>query len=129
MILSPPERIAEYTGRGWWGTRRIQDWFDDAVESRAEDEALVDPPNRAEFIDGPPRRLTWRQLDDEVMRFAALLLELGARSGDIVCVQRMLRGLLFVVSPMDSPIFLNALFDTRSRVSDTGIALSVLARP
>jgi hypothetical protein len=28
LILSPPERIADYTARGWWGTRRIQDWLD-----------------------------------------------------------------------------------------------------
>lgn len=63
MILSPPERIADYTARGWWGTRRIQDWMDDAVRTRPDAEALVDAPNRADFIDGAPRRLTWRELE------------------------------------------------------------------
>ena len=75
MILSPPERIADYTARGWWGTRRIHDWMDDAVRTRPDAEALVDAPNRADFIDGAPRRLTWRELEVEAVRYAGLLLE------------------------------------------------------
>lgn len=87
MILAPPERIADYTARGWWGTRRIHDWLDDAVRTRPEAEALVDAPNRAEFIDGTPKRLTWRQVESQVQRFATRLLDLGLVKDDIVCVQ------------------------------------------
>ena len=87
MILSPPERIADYTARGWWGTRRIQDWMDDAVRTRPDAEALVDAPNRADFIDGAPRRLTWRELEVEAVRYAGLLLDLGLAKGDVVCTQ------------------------------------------
>lgn len=87
MILSSRERIAEYTGLGWWGTRRIQDWLQDAARARPDSEALVDAPNRIEFIDGAPRRLTWRDLDEEVLRYAGLLLDLGLAKGDIVCTQ------------------------------------------
>jgi len=87
LILAPRERIAEYTAKGWWGTRRIQDWLDDAVGTRPEGEALIDAPNRAEFIDGEPRRLTWRQVESEVQRFATRLLDLGLGKDDIVCVQ------------------------------------------
>lgn len=87
MILAPRERIAEYTALGWWGTRRIHDWFDDAVHARPDAEALIDAPNRAEFIAGPARRLTWRALAGEVERYATLFLELGLGSDDILCVQ------------------------------------------
>lgn len=87
MILAPRDRIADYTARGWWGTRRIHDWLDDAVRTRPDAEALVDAPNRAEFIDGEPRRLTWRQVDTEVQRIATRLLDLGLARDDIVCVQ------------------------------------------
>lgn len=67
--------------------RRVHDWLDDAVSARPEAEALVDAPNRAEFIDGEPRRLTWRQVDIEVQRLATRLLDLGLAKDDIVCVQ------------------------------------------
>ena len=87
MILAPRERIADYTARGWWGTRRIHDWLDDAVQTRPEAEALVDAPNRSDFIDGAPKRLTWRQVESEAQRFAARFLDLGLAKDDIVCVQ------------------------------------------
>ncbi len=87
MILSPQERIDEYTSRGWWGTRRIQDWFDANLRTRPDAEALVDAPNRADFIDGAPRRLTWRALAAEADMYATAFLELGLTGDDIVCVQ------------------------------------------
>ena len=87
MILNPQERIDEYTSRGWWGTRRIQDWFDDNLRTRPEAEALIDAPNRADFIDGAPRRLTWRALAAEADMYATAFLELGLPGDDIVCVQ------------------------------------------
>ena len=87
MILNPQERIDEYTSRGWWGTRRIQDWFDDNLRTRPDTEALIDAPNRADFIDGAPRRLTWRALAAEADMYATAFLELGLSGDDIVCVQ------------------------------------------
>ena len=87
MILAAPGKIADYTARGWWGTRRIHDWLDHAVRTRPDAEALIDAPNRAEFVDGAPRRLTWAGVEAEVRRFAARFLELGLVKDDIVCVQ------------------------------------------
>ena len=87
MILSPQERIDEYTSHGWWGTRRIEDWFDDNLRTRPDTEALIDAPNRADFIDGAPRRLTWRALAAEADMYATAFLELGLSGDDIVCVQ------------------------------------------
>jgi acyl-CoA synthetase (AMP-forming)/AMP-acid ligase II len=87
VILSPQERIDDYTARGWWGTRRIHDWFDEALRARPDAEALVDAPNRAEFIDGAPRRLTWRALAAEADMYATAFLEMGLAGDDILCVQ------------------------------------------
>ena len=87
MILVPKARIAEYSARGWWGRRRIHDVYAEALRAHPGTDALVDPPNRAEVVDGAPRRLTWRELDAEVLRFATLFLELGLAKDDIVCVQ------------------------------------------
>ncbi len=87
MIMSPQRRIDEYTARGWWGTRRIHDWLSDALHAHPDAEALVDAPNRAEFIDGAPRRLSWRALSAEVDMYATALIELGFGGDDILCVQ------------------------------------------
>lgn len=87
MILAPQSRIDDYTARGWWGTRRIHDWFTDAVAARPDEVALVDAPNRAEVTGGAPRRLTWRELDAEVARLEAVLLALGLAQDDLVCMQ------------------------------------------
>ena len=87
MRLSSPDRIAEYTRLDWWGTRTVDDVFREAVDAARLQPALADPPNRAALVGSPPRRLTFGQLDDEVDRFAGLLLTLGCRGGDVVAVQ------------------------------------------
>jgi len=63
MILASAERIAQYTADGWWGDRTIDDVFRTNVAAHADREAVVDPPNRTEIIDGAPQRLTYRELD------------------------------------------------------------------
>jgi len=87
VILASSARIAEYTARGWWGTRRIHDVFADAVQGAPDAVALVDAPDRDRLLGGPPRRLAWRDVDREVTRFAALLIAAGAARDDIVVVQ------------------------------------------
>jgi len=87
MILAPRERIEELTARGWWGTRRIHDWLDVQITRRPDALALVDPPNRERFVDGRPRRLTWRELGAEVQRLAQALARLGVAKDDVVLVQ------------------------------------------
>lgn len=87
MILASSERISEYTARGWWGRRRIQDCFDAAVRERHGALALVDAPNRPDFTGGEPRRVTWRELAIEVDRMAAAFAGLGVAKDDVVLVQ------------------------------------------
>ena len=87
MILVPQEKIDAYTGRGWWGRRTLDDYFGDTVRAHPSREAVVDAPNRVDFTDGAPRRITFAGLDAEVRRLCAVLLESGLRKDDIVVVQ------------------------------------------
>ena len=77
MILVSPEKIAEYTHRGWWGEQTLWDLFLQQLRAQPDGEAVVDAPNRAEFAHAAPRRLSWRQLGREVDRLSLLLLEHG----------------------------------------------------
>lgn len=87
MILLNSEHIAEFKARGWWSDQTIDERLRNHVTTRGDGEALVDPPNLPELADLEPRRLTWRQVDAEVERRAALFYALGLRKDDIVLVQ------------------------------------------
>src|SRR6478736_9961617 len=85
--LHPPERVADYRSKGWWGEQTLDGLFADQVNARGDALAVVDPANRAALLGSSPRRLTWRELDDEVTALAARLLSLGLVRGDVVAVQ------------------------------------------
>ena len=87
MILVQPEKIADYTARGWWGTQTLWDLFCINLRTRPDAEAVVDAPNRADFAHGTPRRLSWVQLADEVDRFCLLLLAHNIRRDDVLVMQ------------------------------------------
>ncbi len=87
LIHDDPARIAAYRSAGWWGDDSINDLLGRAVAAHPDETALVDPTNRADFGMGPARRLTWRELDDLVERFATGLLRLGIGRDDIVMAQ------------------------------------------
>ena len=57
------------------------------MAARGDALAVVDPANREALLGSPPRRLTWRELDDEVTSLAARLLSLGLGRGDVLGVQ------------------------------------------
>jgi len=86
MLLVSPEKIAEYTQRGWWGTLTLWDHFVRNLLERPDAEAVVDAPNRAEFAHGAPRRLSWRDLAAEVDQLCLVLLEHQIGRDDIVVV-------------------------------------------
>ena len=87
MILEKPERVADYTARGWWGTRTLDDLFRENVERSPDALAVVDPPNRAALAPGEPLRLTYAELKAATDRLANALLEAGVGKDDIVMVQ------------------------------------------
>jgi acyl-CoA synthetase (AMP-forming)/AMP-acid ligase II len=87
LILDEPASITRYTQAGFWSEVTIDDLFRACVQGRPEFVALIDPPNRAAFVDGEPRRLTFHEVDVAADAFAAVLHASGVRRDSIVVVQ------------------------------------------
>lgn len=85
--MHSPERVADYRACGWWDDRTLYGEFLARVSERGDAVAVVDPLNRESLVGSPPRRLTWNEVDDEVVHLAARLLEHGVRAGDVVGIQ------------------------------------------
>lgn len=85
--LHPPEKVADYQARGWWSDETVDQLLDRQVAERPGELAVVDPANRADLLGSAPRRLTWGELDAEVVSLAARLDDLGLRRGDVLGVQ------------------------------------------
>jgi mycobactin salicyl-AMP ligase len=58
-----------------------------AAAQRADDIALIDPPDRSGFTGGAPRTLTYAQADRAVTAIAARLRRIGLRPDEIVGLQ------------------------------------------
>ncbi len=87
MNPTAEERRRRYREQGWWGDTRLQDLFDHWVATRPQACSVVDPPDRARFTDGAPRRLTWQEVDDAVQALCGVLIGSGLRRGDVVLLQ------------------------------------------
>ncbi|GAA4566364.1 class I adenylate-forming enzyme family protein [Planotetraspora kaengkrachanensis] len=85
--LHTPERVEEYTRLGWWSDETMDGLFRVRVGAEPDRLALVDPRNKDDLLGLPPRRLTWRELESEVNRLAAVLLRHGLGAGDVIGVQ------------------------------------------
>jgi acyl-CoA synthetase len=85
--LHPPERVADYTARGWWSQDTMDPLLRAQVARQPDRVAVVDPANKLALVGTGPRRLTWRELDAEVDSLAAVLLDQGAGPGDVFAVQ------------------------------------------
>jgi hypothetical protein len=86
MILGKPFRDHTASDSPFRRTT-LDDLFRRAVERHGDAVALVDPPNRARFTDGAPRRLTYAEADRVVSTIAARLTELGLKTDAIVALQ------------------------------------------
>ncbi|MCF2528032.1 class I adenylate-forming enzyme family protein [Yinghuangia soli] len=87
MRLHPEARTAAYTEAGWWGAPTWDEMFRARAAERPDATAVVDPPDREVHLDGPPRRLTWAELDAYVDRLARVLLARGVGVDTMVGVQ------------------------------------------
>jgi len=87
MILVSQEKIKEYTEKGFWGTKTLLDLFKENVAANKERLALVDPPNRGEFTNQAPERITYEDLSKRVDALATSLMNRGIGKDDIVQVQ------------------------------------------
>jgi hypothetical protein len=68
-------------------TLTLDDLFCRAAARRPNAVALADPPNRASFTDGPPRRLTYSETDRLVSAIARRLRALGLPAGAVIGIQ------------------------------------------
>ncbi|HRP09889.1 MAG TPA: class I adenylate-forming enzyme family protein [Terricaulis sp.] len=87
MFVTPKERVADYTAKGWWGSTTLNHLVQRNRRELGYKPALIDPLNRADLDGKAPRRLSWAQLGDEIDRVGAALLGLGLKKGDILSYQ------------------------------------------
>jgi acyl-CoA synthetase (AMP-forming)/AMP-acid ligase II len=87
VILASPERIKEYTEKGYWGQKTLLDVFFEHVKKNPQRVALVDPPNKEQLVGLPPERVTYEELARAVDATAAALQEMGIEKDDVVVVQ------------------------------------------
>ena len=87
MGLHPAERVREYRQLGYWNDDMVDALLRERVREHGDITAIVDPLNRDTLMDGPPRSLTWPELDEQVSRLAQVLLAAGVGPGDVVGVQ------------------------------------------
>ena len=85
--MHPPERVAHWVDAGAWTDETVQRLFADRVREYGDELAVVDPPNKHDFVDLPLQRVTWNELDGQVDALAAALLRNGVGEGDILAVQ------------------------------------------
>src|SRR5438270_1862026 len=65
----------------------LDDLFRRAVAARPDALALVDPPDRLSFTDGPVRRLTYAHADRAISSLAARLRGFGLPTDSVVAIQ------------------------------------------
>ena len=85
MILAdrPHAPAADRAG----GHATLDDLFGRALERTPDTLALTDPPDRADFTDGPPRQLTYAQADRAISAFAERFRGFGLGTDAVVALQ------------------------------------------
>lgn len=87
MILDQQATISSYTAAGWWTDTRVIDLFLEQLNTRPDQIALTDPPNRADLATGEPARYTYAELATRVDRLAAALITNDISKDDVIMVQ------------------------------------------
>ena len=85
--MHQPDRVLEYTSKGWWTDETVQQLFVDRVHEFGDEVAVLDPVNKATLVDLDVVEMTWNQLDEKVDTLAALLLSQGIGEGSVVAIQ------------------------------------------
>jgi AMP-binding enzyme len=80
MILGEASRTAATAAT-------LDDLFRRAGVSHPDTLALADPPNRVDFTDGAPRRLSYAQADRAISAIAARLRGMGVHTDSVVAIQ------------------------------------------
>ncbi len=85
--LHDAAKVEDYVAKGWFSRETVDDLYRESVSRNPDGLAIVDPANKEALTGAAPRRLTWRELDDEVTALTARFIELGLRRGDILATQ------------------------------------------
>lgn len=85
MILGDPP--AEQSGALSGAVTTLDDMFRRAMMRHPDLPALVDPPNRETFTEGPPRSMTYEQADAMISAIALRLRRLGLSTDTVVGIQ------------------------------------------
>ncbi len=87
MFLASQESIAEYTGKGCWGSKTLLDDFYEHAANMPQTTAIVDPLNKEALLGSPPERMSYSELSKAVDGMATSLLHSGIQKDDVVMVQ------------------------------------------
>ena len=87
MILTTEEKMKDYTEKGWGGTKPVQHYLQQFVESSPTKTAVIDPLNKATLCNTPLLSLTYEQLQQKIDQVASALNEQGIGKDDIVAIQ------------------------------------------
>jgi len=87
MKLVSDEKIDRYTREGYWGTLTIGELFKARADEKPDEEALVDPENKATLVGLDPMRYTYSGIQAAVDRLAARLIHMGVAQDDVILIQ------------------------------------------
>ena len=87
MILTNENRIKDFKAKGWWGEDTLYSLFEEALLQCKDQEALVDPENRIIITGDSPKRLSYKEINEIVERYASIFYEQGLRKDDIAIIQ------------------------------------------
>ncbi len=87
MITSPSSRIDKYEQSGLWEGLTLHDLLAVQAEKNPTVLAVVDPLNRMDLVGSESLRLTFSELNQASINFAAHLLNNGVNCGDKIVVQ------------------------------------------
>jgi non-ribosomal peptide synthetase component E (peptide arylation enzyme) len=83
VILGDAKTASAQTG----GQTTLDELFRYAADRRPDAIAIADPPDRAIFTDGPPRRLSYAEADRIISAIAARLRRIGLQTDTVVGIQ------------------------------------------
>lgn len=87
MITSSPERIKEYSEKGFWENKSLHGLLDILALEKADFLAVADQPDRENWASSQNLRISFSELDNAATNFACQLLDNGVEVDDIVVVQ------------------------------------------
>lgn len=87
MILTDEATRARHLDSGAWGTTTLDQLFRRAARAHPDRLALVDAPDRADWTSGEPQQLTYAEADRQISRIAALFVQFGLSTDQIVAAK------------------------------------------